>query len=211
LPTSTSQLDDFDLSFNYGSYRGRASYILLEDKLFAPGLSLSGLVGYSNGKLSVKTQETTLTPSTSSIITPIDYTITATPSYDAEAICEWSDYTAGAEIKLWWNLGVIFPYIGYGISFQYSEISTSFNLNSNILLEETASATLGDGSTLTSSNTETVTRTSTVSNEQIGELYLNRLILGFELKIALVRINAEVVFDPINSLTAASVGVSAAF
>lgn len=211
LPTSSEQLQTFDISYIYGAYRARVSYLLVEDKRFGPGVSLSGFIGYNTGELSVKTNETSLTPIVSSVTSPANLTVQVTPSYNAEALCKWNDFTVGPEIRVWYNLGFIFPYIGYGIGFQSSEITTTFNFNTNILVNSNASAVLADGNTLTSTNSQTFNSGSKIENQSKGAYFLNRIILGTEIKIIMVRITGEVVFDPVNSLMGISFGASFAF
>jgi hypothetical protein len=139
LPTSASQLKNYNIAYEFGAYRGRVSYVLLEDKKFSPGISLSGFVGYTAGSMTVQTAKQTLSSQTdyqrvysTSGNSYTDFTVTTTPSYYAEAICAWSSIIAGPELRMWFNLDFIFPYLGYGLGFQYSLISTKFNLNNDV-------------------------------------------------------------------------------
>jgi hypothetical protein len=70
---------------------------------------------------------------------------------------------------------------------------------------------MADGKTISANNSETAQSVSSIANQGTGSFFQNRIILGIEIKIAVVRINAEMVFDPAASITGLSFGFNTAF
>ncbi|RME92275.1 MAG: hypothetical protein D6767_03580 [Candidatus Hydrogenedentota bacterium] len=168
---STSATRNLSGSVSLGNVRTRASYLLKKDKPFGLGVSLAGFIFYNYGKINIK----------SPTITTTSYAynggVVNTFSYDVSTTAKWKYVGGGGEVRLWWNLVVVHPYVGMSLDMQSGSFTSAVDLTGTIdvtgVVNESSTGSIG-------------------INEDVKiPFFGSRLILGMEFNLIFMRLGVE--------------------
>ncbi len=182
---------------NIGNAKLKAGYHLFEGRqTFKGGLTLSGYTTWTKGSINIASDTQTISSRTSvsgaSVVNSFNYTVTSNSS--------WHYFGMGGEIRAWYNLWVFFPYIGYGVGFHTGRFNSTITVAGDIDVTVNATAL-----------NETSTASIIIDEGASIPFALQRLFFGFEFKIVMIRIGAEVHFNLGDGLSAASIGAGMQF
>lgn len=189
---------DIDTSFSYGLLKTKATYHAVPGGIFRPGFSVSPYLTYSTGSLKIRKENLA---STSHPFDDGTASGTTTFDYNVEANAGWNYYGAGGELKLWYDLFFLSPYIGYGLGLQGGSFTTDITVEGDITVNLTSPTT----------GTETDTGTASISKKQSPDLIVQRFIVGLEFSLFLARAGFEVQAETVSKLAGVSFGVGIQF
>jgi hypothetical protein len=112
-------------------------YHIKRNQAFTPGISISGIVGYSAGGITLNATGLTSESfpfstsysaggQTATIPGSADYT------FDIKTNAKWEYYTIGSEVRLWYNLFFFIPYVGLGLAYNTGTFITEMQVPATI-------------------------------------------------------------------------------
>lgn len=191
-----SDLDGLNASFRYSNVKARTSYSLLKSSLLRPGVSIGGYFTWTQGRFNATYDNV------SSENFQYDYngtTANATLNYNLKSTMNWNIIGLGTEVRAWYDLMFLHPYIGYGLGLQTGSLTTDVEVTGDIEV------------VIPSVGTQTDTGLITINEKSRAPGIMQRFMIGFELSLFLLRIGAEMQFETNTGMAGVAVGVNFVF
>jgi len=193
IPGST-----IDTSLRYGLFKLKATYHAIPGGLLLPGLSIGPYLSYSGGKIQIRQTGLTSTGhafSEGAVTGTVDY------SYDVYANASWNITGVGAEVRVWYDLMFIAPYLSWSPGFQGGSFSTEVGMNGTMNVNLTAPVAA----------TETDTGSASITKKAVVNPFIQRIGVGFELDLFLVKAGVEMQVETVSKLAGLSFGFGIQF
>lgn len=197
------KLGDIALNTNIATARVKLDYNIFPGEIFGFGLAVSPYLAWSRGTISMTKQGLSVTnrdfSTGSSRGTVTNFT------YDAIFSMNWHFLSGGGEIRVWYDLLFIFPYMGLGIGGQTGLLDTNLTLKGDIDIDI-------NGTPFNS------TTSPGIGARAKPALLNQRFFLGFEIKFPItndfafpLRLGAELHWDIGQRLFGAALGIAFQF
>lgn len=191
------------LNTNIATAKVRLDYNIFPGDIFGFGLTVSSYLAWSRGTISMTKENLNVnnrdfsTDSGSGTVTNF--------TYDAIFSTNWNLLSSGGEIRVWYDLIFIFPYMGLGLGGQTGLFDTNLTLEGDIDIDI-------DG---TKFNSKT---SPSIGARAKPALFNQRFFLGFEIKFPItkdfafpLRLGAELHWDIGQKLFGAALGIAFQF
>lgn len=200
--TFEKKLSNFNTKFTMGSIQLKFGYHVLEGGRLKPGITISGTLGYSHTKLTfnssaVQTQFNGVNNQNNLVVTGGG---TADITYTTKALLEnqVNYFTGSAEIKFWYDLVFVAPYVGYSLDFNSGKFAALAAID--------AHTTISYSGTNYESNTRFKTE-KVVHPQAVG----HRFTVGLQIKIYVFHLTTEMQIDLGNRILSGGVSTSFKF
>jgi len=212
IPNSLLGDGGFSMSLSIYSAKLRAVQQIKKANPLSFGISMAYFGSIVGGNMKMSTGETVQSPisinENNSNGLGTNITATMTPTFTSQVHANWFYYSIGAELKIWFDtciskFCILVPYVGWGISSQGGLFSTTFQADVTNVTAGTITVG-GNNSAINQNDALSVSQEFKVS----PYWFLNRFIIGLEIKVVLISIATEVQFDTINKLAGISLGIS---
>ena len=197
------KLGDIALNTNIATAKVKLDYNIFPGEVFGFGLAVAPYLAWSRGAISMTKKNLNVTNRDFSI-DGVRSTVTNF-TYDAIFSVNWHFLSSGGEIRVWYDLIFIFPYMGLGLGAQTGLLDTNLTLEGDIDIDI-------DGTKFNST-------TSPRIGARAKPAFLNqRFFLGFEIKFPItkgfvfpLRLGAELHWDIGQKLFGAALGIAFQF
>lgn len=152
----------------FGTYRARAGYHVLEGGFLRPGLTIAGFASYTTGSLK-------LSRGSQNFSSGVVQLANATSTFATN----WQYLGVGPEVRAWYDLKFFHPFVGYSLGLQLGQYTTGLDVTGTLTVN---SNNYGSGSLV-------------VSERQAARLISHRLMLGFEIALFVIDIGVEAQVD----------------
>ena len=197
------KLGDITLNTNIATAKVRLDYNIFPSEILGFGLTVSPYLAWSRGAISMTKQNLNVTDrdfSTGSVKSTV-----TNFTYDAIFSVNWHFLSGGGEIRVWYDLIFIFPYMGLGLGGQTGLLDTNLTLEGNIDIDI-------DGTKFNS------TTSPGIGARSKPALFNQRFFLGFEIKFPItksfafpLRLGAELHWDIGQNLFGAALSIAFQF
>lgn len=187
LPATTG---GYGVSFSSGNGRVRLAYHLLEGGLLQPGVTLAGYAFHNQGGISVSSENISSSYSESGVDTTLTYNVSTSAS--------WKYTGVGGEVRVWYDLLLFHPFVGYSVGMQTGLFNTSIKADGNMAVTITPTTQNSAGNI-------------TIDENAIPSFFSHRVMLGAEFELFLVKVGVETQIDIANRLLGLSLGAAFSF
>ncbi|MCS6983570.1 MAG: hypothetical protein NZM25_00395 [Leptospiraceae bacterium] len=196
------QLSDIDLSLRYGNAKARLSYTWLESAFLRPGLSVAGYLAYTEGKVRfAKDNIASVNHSYNFFDGFTNHSATVNFQYQVATEALWRYLGAGAEIRIWYDLWLLVPYVGLGLGAQGGRFSTSLDIQGDIAV---SIPSLNPAPQLDTGYMK-------ITEKARADSIISRFFLGLEINAFVAKTAVELQFDNIHRLAGIALGASVTF
>ncbi|MDH5716098.1 MAG: hypothetical protein OEZ22_00500 [Spirochaetia bacterium] len=198
------------LNIGYGHVKIKTMYNIAEGSFLFPGAAIGGFVNYNRGSISAEVDEIKSTGYY--YFSGSDQAVVQDFTYKLSTSANWEYYSFGPEIKGWYNMGIIFPYAGYGVSMQMGKLKIIPVAEGKINVVIPANPPLIPDNIIQES-----TGTFDLSKKASPSLIQHRLIFGIEIRMfpkpitPTPKVTAEIQFDLTNRISGLSAGAGVQF
>ena len=195
------KIGNIALNTNIATAKVRLDYNIFPGEIFGFGLTVSPYLTWSRGTISMTKKGLNITDRDFSTGSGIVTNFT----YDAIFSTNWNLLSGGGEIRVWYDLIFIFPYMGLGLGGQTGLFDTNLTLEGDIDIDI-------DGTSFSSKTSPSIGARAKPA------LFNQRFFLGFEIKFPItknfafpLRMGAELHWDIGQKLFGAALGIAFQF
>lgn len=196
------QISDIQVRFRYGNGRAKVTYNWLKSSFLKPGVSFAGYFSYTQGSVQfAKDNVNSLNHTYSYFDGFINHPATVSFNYNFNTEASWQYSGIGGEVRLWYDLWLVIPYIGWGLGLQGGRFQNQLTIDGNIVVSIPGINPVAQNDT----------GYAKIREKARADTILSRFIFGLEINLLFTRIATEAQVDTTNQLVGIALGTAFAF